>query len=156
VLGGSVLGYLLAAWNYKRLGAWLLAYARNEWIAQGVAFLAIFVVVIFLAGAAGRIARWAAQGIGLRWFDRLLGAAFGVVRGALVVTVLVMTLAAFGNGSSLLAESKLGSYFLVVGRGVSLAAPEDLRARFKAGLRQLNELQHDDNKQAAGKSGSHQ
>jgi len=155
VLAGSVLGYLLAAWNYKRLGAWLLSYAKNQWIAEGVAFLAIFVCVVFLAGAAGRIARWAAQGIGLRWFDRLLGAAFGAVRGCLIVMVLVMTMAAFGNGSRLLAESSLGSYFLVMGRGASWAAPSELRARFRDGLRQLSEMQHDEGRKAADKSGSH-
>ncbi len=69
-MAGSVLGYLLAAWNYKRFGAWLLPYAKNEWIAQGVAFLLIFICIVFLAGAAGRVARWAAHGSG---YDGLTG-----------------------------------------------------------------------------------
>jgi membrane protein required for colicin V production len=154
VLAGSVLGYLLAAWNYKRLGAWFLSYAKNEWIAQGAAFLAIFVGVVFLAGLAGRLARWAAQGVGLRWFDRLLGAAFGVVRGALIVMVLVMTMAAFGSGSRLLAESRLGSYFLLMGRGASWAAPAELRARFRDGLHRLSDVHGGEQQQAAGTSGA--
>ncbi len=151
VLAGSVLGYVLAAWNYKRLGAWFLSYAKNEWIAQGAAFLAIFVGMLFLAGAAGRIARWAAQGVGLRWFDRLLGAAFGMVRGGLIVMVLVMTMAAFGDGLRLLAESRLGPYFLLMGRGASWAAPAELRARFRDGLHRLSDLR-DGKQQAAGNS----
>jgi membrane protein required for colicin V production len=154
VLAGSVLGYLLAAWNYKRLGAWLLSYAKNEWIAQGAAFLAIFVCVLFLAGAAGRVARWAAQGVGLRWFDRLLGAAFGVVRGALIVMVMVMAMAAFGSGSRLLAESRLGSYFLLMGRGASWVAPTELRARFRDGLHRLSDLRNEESQQTAGNSGT--
>lgn len=143
-LVGSVVGYLLAAWNYKRLGGWFLSYAKNEWVAQGAAFLLIFVSVVFLAGAAGRIARWAAQGVGLRWFDRLLGAAFGLLRGALIVMVLVMTMAAFGSGSRMLAESKLGSYFLVLGRGATWAAPAELRARFRDGLKTLGSMRSAD------------
>jgi membrane protein required for colicin V production len=154
VLAGSVLGYLLAAWNYKRLGGWFLSYAKNEWIAQGAAFLAIFLCVVFLAGAAGRLARWAAQGVGLRWFDRLLGAAFGVVRGALIVMVLVMSIAAFGGGSRLLAESKLGQYFLVMGQGASWAAPAELRARFRDGLNKLKDLHTGEGQQPAGGSGN--
>lgn len=149
-LGGSVAGYLVAAWNYKRLGGWILPYAKNEWIAQGVAFLLIFVSIVFLAGAAGRVARWAAQGVGLRWFDRLLGAAFGILRGALIVMVLVMTLAAFGTGSRMLADSRLGSYFLVLGRGATWAAPAELRVRFRDGLKTLGSIRAADSAQGAG------
>ncbi len=150
-LAGAVLGYLLAAWNYRRFGAWLLAYAKNEWVAQGVAFLLIFIGVVFLAGAAGRVARWAAHGVGLRWFDRLLGAAFGVVRGALIVMVLVMAMATFIPGSRMLAESKLGSYFLVMGRGATWTAPAELRARFRDGLRTLSEIRNAASQESAPK-----
>ena len=153
-LAGAVLGYLLAAWNYKRLGAWLLPYAKNEWIAQGVAFLLIFICIVFLAGAAGRLARWAAHGVGLRWFDRMLGAAFGLVRGALIVMVLVMTMAAFVPGSRMLADSRLGSYFLVMGRGATWAAPAELRARFKDGLQALSKARIPETKENAPKSGA--
>ena len=155
-LAGSVLGYLLAAWNYKRFGVWLLPYAKNEWIAQGVAFLLIFIGIVFLAGAAGRLARWAAHGIGLRWFDRFLGAAFGVLRGALIVMVLVMTLAAFVPGSHMLADSRLGSYFLVMGRGATWVAPAELRARFRDGLRALSDIRNNETntKESAPKSGA--
>lgn len=153
---GSVLGYLLAAWNYRRVGGWLVPYAKNEWIAQGVAFAVIFMAVLLLAGAAGRVARWAAHGVGLRWFDRMLGAAFGVARGALVVMVLVMTLAAFGSGSRVLADSKLGPYFLLMGRGATWVAPAELRNRFRDGLRRLSELRQEEEKQAADKSSQNQ
>ncbi len=155
-LAGSVLGYLLAAWNYKRFGVWLLPYAKNEWIAQGVAFLLIFIGIVFLAGAAGRLARWAAHGIGLRWFDRFLGAAFGVLRGALIVMVMVMAMAAFVPGSHMLAESRLGSYFLVMGRGATWAAPAELRARFRDGLRALSDIRNTETKtkESAPKSGA--
>jgi membrane protein required for colicin V production len=153
-LAGSVLGYVLAAWNYKRFGVWLLPYTKSEWVAQGVAFLLIFICIIFLAGAVGRVVRWAAHGVGLRWFDRLLGAAFGLLRGALIVMVLVMTMATFVPGSRMLAESRLGSYFLVMGRGATLAAPSELRAKFKDGLRSLSEIRNKETKESAPKSGA--
>jgi len=153
-LAGTVLGYLLAAWNYKRFGAWLLPYTKNEWIAQGVAFLLIFICIVFLAGAVGRLARWAAHGVGLRWFDRLLGAAFGMLRGALIVMVMVMSMAAFVPGSRMLAESKLGLYFLVIGRGATWVAPSELQARFKDGLRSLGEIRNARTKEDAPKSGA--
>lgn len=141
-LAGVVVGYLLAAWEYQRIAPWFAPYVKNEWVAHAAAFLSIFVAVTVLAGFIGRIARWAMKEVGLRWFDRLLGAAFGLVRGALVVSVLVMALAAFGPGSVKLAESRLGSYFLVVGRAATWVAPYELREAFRRGVKGISDLQN--------------
>lgn|SRR5512133_89133 len=139
-LAGAILGYLLAAWNYKRVAPWFLPYVKNDWVANAAGFLLIFIVIAILAGLAGRIARWAMKEVGLRWFDRLLGAAFGLLKGALVVSVFVMALAAFGPGSKSLAESRFGSYFLVVGRAAAWVAPYDLREGFRQGAKALSSM----------------
>ncbi len=139
-LAGAVVGYLLAAWGYQRVAPWFLPYVKNDWVASATAFLVIFLAVAILAGIAGRIARWAMKEVGLRWFDRFLGAVFGLVRGVLVVTVLVMAMAAFGPGSKTLAESRFGSYFLVVGRAATWVAPYELREGFRRGVKALGEI----------------
>lgn len=139
-LAGAVLGYLFAVWEYARWAPWFLPYVKSEAIAQWVSFLTIFFVVLLLAGMAGRIARWAGKAAGLRWFDRLLGAAFGLVRGVVIVTVLVLGLAAFSPGSRTLEASQLGGYFLVLARGASWVAPGDLRARLREGVEALRRV----------------
>ena len=72
--------------------------------------------------------------------------------------VLVMTMAAFIPGSRMLAESRFGSYFLVMGRGATWAAPSELRARFREGLRSLSEIRNQGTKtgtkEDASKSGA--
>jgi membrane protein required for colicin V production len=141
-LAGAILGYVLAAWNYKRVAPWFLPYVKNDWVASAAGFLLIFIAIVILAGAAGRIARWAMKEVGLRWFDRVLGAAFGLVKGGLIVSVLVMALAAFGPGSKALAESQYGSYFLVVGRAVSWVAPYELREGFRQGAKALGSMRN--------------
>lgn len=146
-LVGTVLGYLLAAWQYSRLAPHYLPYVKNQWAADAAAFLTIFIAVVLLAGIAGRIARWMMHEVGLRWFDRVLGGVFGVLKGALIVTVLVMAMAAFGPGSKMLADSRFGSYFLVVGRGAVWVAPYELRERFRQGLNALRGLNHSEGDQ---------
>ncbi len=141
-LAGVILGYLLAAWNYKRVAVWFLPHVKNDWVANAAGFLVIFIVIVILAGVAGRIARWAMKEVGLRWFDRLLGAVFGLVKGGLVVTVLVMALAAFGPGSKSLADSQYASYFLVVGRAASWVAPYELREGFRQGAKALSNMRN--------------
>ena len=76
-LAGVIVGYLLAAWEYPRVAAWFAPHVNSQWAADIAGFFTIFVIVVVLAGVLGRIARWAVHGVGLRWFDRLLGAAFG-------------------------------------------------------------------------------
>ena len=78
--------------------------------------------------------------VGLRWFDRVLGALFGALRGALIVMVLVMSLASFGPGSKALASSQFGWYFLVLGRAAVVAAPAELRDQFRRGISAAKEI----------------
>ena len=133
VLAGVVLGYLLAVWEYWRVAARIAPYVREPWLADIAGFFAVFFAVLLLAGVAGSIARWVMAKAGLRGVDRLLGAAFGLVRGLVVVSVVVLALAAFAPGSRLLAHSSLAAYFLVSARAMSWVAPAGLRERFRQG-----------------------
>ncbi len=133
-LAGVVLGYLLAAWEYGRVAPWFAPYVKSEPVAESAAFLAIFFAVLIAAGIIGRIARWLAREAGLGWADRLLGAAFGLVRGGAIVAVLVLALAAFAPGSQMLGRSSLGGYFLVAARGMSWLAPATLRQKLRQGV----------------------
>lgn len=137
-IAGLVLGYLLAAWQYPRLSAWFAPHLKAPWLGDIAGFLIIFLAVMVLAGVAGRIARWAAKEAGLRAFDRMLGAVLGLLRGALIVAVILMGMAAFTPASKWLEGSELAPYFLVVGRAAIWVAPSELRARFYQGLELLH------------------
>jgi membrane protein required for colicin V production len=139
-LAGTVVGYLLAAWEYPVVARYLEPYVKNDLVAAGAGFFLIFVVVVIFAGIAGRIARWATKSVGLHWFDRLLGGAFGFLRGALVVMVLVMAMASFLPSSSALAKSSLAQYFLVAGRAAVYAGPGELKQKFRDGLKALERI----------------
>jgi membrane protein required for colicin V production len=136
-LAGVVFGYVLAAWGCYRVGEWFLPYVKTAAIANLAGFLTILFAVMIVAGMAGRIARWAMKEVGLRWVDRLLGAAFGVVRGLVIVTVVLLAVAAFNPESRFLRHSQLAGYFLVAGRGASWAAPAALRQQFREGVAAL-------------------
>jgi len=132
-LAGVIGGYLLAAWEYPRVGAWFAQHLNSQWAADIVAFFTIFLAVVLLAGIIGRIVRRAVHGVGLRWFDRLLGAVFGFVRGAVISTVIVLALAAFAPQWGWLQQSRVAPFLLVSGRALIWAAPADLRQRFREG-----------------------
>jgi membrane protein required for colicin V production len=151
-LAGVVVGYLVAAWEYESLAQWFMPYVKATWVAEVAAFFAVFLAVVLAAGILGRIARWLLKKAGLRWFDRLLGGAFGLVRGVLMVTVIVLAVASFTPGSRWLADSSLGPYFLVMARGAIWVAPAEVRNRFRQGVAALQGLTPQVNSEGSGTS----
>ena len=151
-LAGVTVGFLLAAWEYSTVSAWF-NFISPKWAADIVAFFVVFLVVVILAGVIGRIVSWGMKQVGLRWVDRLLGAAFGVVRGLLVVTVIVVATAAFAPHAQWLEQSRSAPYFLVIGRGASLLTPSDIRERVSKGIEVLHSGKNlEEKKQPAGSS----
>lgn len=131
---GLVVGYIVAAWQYRRLAEWFESFLKNPWLAEILGFLIIFFAIVLLFGIAARIARWIMKEAGLSGFDRFLGALLGLLRGGLMVAVILVGMTAFEPASKLLHESELAPYFLVVGRAAIWLAPAELRARFYQGL----------------------
>ena len=136
---GLIVGYIVAAWQYRHLAEWFETFLKNPWLAEILGFLIIFFVILLLFGIAARIARWVMKEAGLSGFDRFLGALLGLLRGGLMVAVILMGMTAFEPASKLLHESELAPYFLVVGRAAIWLAPPDLRARFYQGLELIHQ-----------------
>jgi membrane protein required for colicin V production len=136
-LAGSIIGFLLAAWEYERIAPWFMPYVKSQAIADLAGFLTILCAVVITAGIIARIVRNLVRAVGLRWADRFLGGAFGVVRGVVIVTVAIMAITAFAPESPQLAASHLAGYFQLAGGGASWLAPSSLRQRFREGAAQL-------------------
>lgn len=152
-LAGVVLGFLIASWEYGAVSSHL-GFINPPWVADITGFFIIFVLIAILAGTIGRIASWGMKQVGLRWIDRVLGGAFGLVRGALVVTILLMATAAFAPQTEWLARSNLAPYFLVVGRAASWLTPSEVRHRVHDGVEMLHKGKNitEDAKVPAGSS----
>jgi membrane protein required for colicin V production len=131
---GLIVGYIVAAWQYERLAAWLMSFLKSEWLADIFGFLIIFFAILLLFGLAGRMARKLMKEVGLSGLDRFMGALLGLVKGCLLVAVVLMGMTAFAPTSTMLENSKLAPYFLVTGRAAIWLAPSALRARFFEGL----------------------
>jgi len=136
-LAGVVVGYLLAVWEYQRVAAWYAPYVQAAWAANLAAYVTIFFAVVVLAGMVGRIARWGASTAGLRWFDRVLGGAFGLVRGLLLVMAVLLAMMSWNPGSAWLAKSRVAPYLLVMARGAVWLAPSEVRREFRDGLNRM-------------------
>jgi len=99
-----------------------------------VAFLAIFLGIMILAGILGKIVRWMMKEAGLSFVDRFFGGVLGLLRGCLLIAIVLVGMTAFTPTSRWLQGSSMAPYFLVVGRAAIWVAPAELRAEFYKGL----------------------
>jgi membrane protein required for colicin V production len=140
-LAGLVVGLLLASWDYQKLMPWLARWVHSQATVEALAFISIVLAVMIAAALAGRIVRWSVQSIGLGWADGLAGAAFGLVKGCVLVTIAVMAIAAFWPGARWLRQSRLAPNFLSMARHAAAVAPADLADRIRSGVMVLRKEQ---------------
>jgi membrane protein required for colicin V production len=140
-LAGLVAGYLIAAWQYRRLADWFATFLKQQWLGDISAFLIIFFLVLAVAGLLGRLTRRIMKAAGLTALDRTLGAVLGLVKGTLVVAIVLVAIAAFAPAARWLPGSQLAPYFMVGGRAAVWLAPTELRLRFDQGLDYLRKAQ---------------
>ncbi len=142
-LAGVVLGLLIASWNFQRLMPWILHAIHTPAVAEAIAFLAIALAIMICAGLIGRALHWSVRSIGLGWLDRLVGAAFGFLKGCIVVTLGVMALAAFFPRNRWLDHSQLAPYFLAAAHTSTAVTPAELGARIRDGVKLIRDAQPD-------------
>ena len=107
---------------------------QNREAANLIAFLLIALLVMVVAGLAGRLLRGLFRGVGLGIVDRLLGAVFGLVEGCVVVTLVLMGIVAFLPRQDWLGNSRLAPVFLTAAHGGSHVVPFALGRRNPSGL----------------------
>ena len=132
-LGGAVVGLVGAAWCYPWLTPLFQIFVKLTPLAQLLSFLTIFFALFVAMGVTGRMLSRAAKGTGMRWAYRLLGAAFGLVRGIVAAAVLVLAFALFYPESHTVTGSVFGRHLLGVARVASWLAPAEVRERFSQG-----------------------
>jgi membrane protein required for colicin V production len=136
-LGGLIVGILLASWNYNHVAVYLEHFITAPGIAQIVAFLLIVIGVMVLSTFLGKALNRTAHAIGLGFFDRILGAIFGLARGCLIGVAILMAVAAFRPHSTWAENSRLSPYFLAGAHAVSFVVPHDLQQQILNGVLQL-------------------
>ena len=136
-LVGLVLGLALASWNYGLIAAQVLPMVRIEAVANVIGFLLIALVVMGLAGVAGKILAKVFHQLGLGCLDRLAGAAFGFFQGALLVTVVILATLAFFPKAHWLKEAQLPRYFFGAFHLSTDMSPAALSERIRLALRAL-------------------
>lgn len=141
-LAALVLGIVCGLWWYPEVGRYIEPHAANKGIAGFVAFFFILFVCLALGWLVSKILRAIIKAGGLDWADRVMGAAFGLVRGVLAAAAVVLAIVSFllGTGATqAVAQSRLAPAVLYGARGLAAVAPRPLQEAFDRGLMRVRE-----------------
>lgn len=119
-----VLSVYLAYTFYEPVGVWLQTYISRGNVASFVAFIVIFAVVIIC----GSIISWFARKLvvgPLKAADRMLGAAFGLIRGVLIAGIILYLMVVFKIGTDEIGKSRTVPYITYVMDAVLDMLPDE-------------------------------
>ncbi len=143
----GILGILFGFWFYYIPAGWVRSMFNWQHGANIFGFCAVYVAFIIAGAIVGRILGKMMKFAGLSFFDRLGGAAFGVLRGAVVLVAVATVITAFAPVPPplVIVESKVMPYASVAGNVLAWLAPASLKEAYYDSLQKLRKV-WDENK----------
>ena len=111
ILAGIIVGVVLAGHFSGPLGQ-RLTFIPGEGVAKVVAFAIILIAVLIVAAIIAKLLTWAAKVVMLGWVNRLGGAVFGLLLGALFCGALLAMWVHFVGMEKAIAESAIAPILL--------------------------------------------
>jgi membrane protein required for colicin V production len=141
-LATVVLALMLGIWFYGFPAAWFAPYLSSPTLAQGAGFFLIFCATMMAGAVVSRVVHGAVKATGLSFFDHVLGAGFGALRGVLIAVAIVTGAMAFSRADKpprAIVESRLTPYVVDAARVFASMAPYDLKQGFRKTYAQVKD-----------------
>jgi membrane protein required for colicin V production len=136
-LFAAIAGLVLGMWFYGTAGLLVSRWITSDRVAHWVGFLLVFLAVVLVGALIGAIVKKFLSAVGLSFFDRLLGAAFGLLRGAVIAITLLTAWIAFGprgdskSAPGAMVHSQIAPYLMKASELFVSIAPAELKNNFR-------------------------
>ena len=130
----GVLAGFYAAYSYYSL----LAKPLAHWISSTpylniLSFMIIFCVIFILISILGIIIKYLLNIAFLGWIDRICGAGFGIIKGTLIVSVVLISLTAFlPKGAPIVKNSLLSPHVTLISEKMVKIVSKDMKHLYEA------------------------
>jgi len=141
----TVIAIVAAIWFCGQAGRLLRPYLAHERLADFAGFLLVFFTIVLAGAIASRILDRLIKWMGLKWLDRLMGAALGALRAALAAAAIVLGMCSFSRNPPpmVVAESALSPYLLEMANVMVALAPPEMRKVFDESYGKVKKLWKD-------------
>ncbi len=138
----AILGVVFGFWFYGVPAEWVHHYLKSTTLSNLIGFMLVFWAVLMVGSLLAKLCSKLFKWTGLSWLDRLLGAAFGLVRGALIALAMIAVLLAFTPRPmpNWMVKSEVLPYAMDASSALSELAPNPIKAAFLDSMHELRRL----------------
>ena len=138
----TVFGVLCGFWFYGIPAAAVYKYVHSATASNLIGFFVVFFGLIFVGALVGKLLSKLFKWTGLSWLDRLMGAMFGLVRGALVAVAFIAVLLAFipKPTPNWMVNSTVLPYAIDASNTLAALAPNTIKDTFRESVREIRKI----------------
>ena len=137
---GVFVGFYGAYYYHPLVANLISRFIDNKSYLEIISFIISFVVLFLAVGFVGVLLKHLLKAISLGWADRILGSAFGLVKATLIISFLLVPLAAFlPKDSSLMKNSLLAPHVMRLSEKIVLIVPKEMKEAFSDNLESLKD-----------------
>ena len=130
---GVLAGFYAAYSNYPLLAKPLARWISNTPYLNILSFMIIFCVIFILISILGIIIKYLLNIAFLGWVDRICGAGFGIIKGVLIVSVVLISLTAFlPMGAPVIKNSLLSPHATLISEKMVKIVSKDMKHLYEA------------------------
>jgi membrane protein required for colicin V production len=137
---GVLAGFYAAYTYYPLLASWLSDLIANESYLSIISFFIAFSVTFLTIGFLGVILKHIFKATAVGWADRILGGAFALIKAVLIVSVLLIPLAAFlPKDSAIIRHSRIAPHVTSTSEKMVATVPLEMKEKFQNNIKALKE-----------------
>jgi membrane protein required for colicin V production len=138
----TVLGLFCGLWFYGVAGAYVTPLIKSRHIANLIGFFMIFFGFALVGALLGYLLDRLFRLAKLTWLNRVLGGAFGLLRGVLIAAVVVMAMMAFPAKppAQAVARSRMAPDVVGVAEMTVAIAPREIKDAFRNSYERLKQI----------------
>lgn len=135
----SITGVLCGFWFYGIPADWIHRHLSSRTASNLLGFFLVFFAFVFVGALIGYLLAKLFKWTGLTWLDRLLGGAFGLVRGGLIAVGFIAVLMAFTPKPTpaWMVDSRLLPYAIDTSDLLATLAPRPVKDAFRDSMRDI-------------------
>lgn len=140
-LAAMLVAFAFGCTFYAEASEYFLEYTSSTNVAYLLGFCLIFFGILLAGSLAGTAATLLFKWIGLSWANRILGGAFGLLRGVLICIVLLLVMNAFlpGQPPRAVVQSTLAPYLMDASKTLSTISPQRMQVEFQSNYNKARE-----------------
>jgi membrane protein required for colicin V production len=141
----TITGMLCGFWFYGIPADWIHHYVTSRTASNLFGFFIVFFGCVIAGSLIGALLSRLFKWTGLSWLDRLLGGAFGVVRGALIAVAFIAVLMAFTPKPTpnWMVDSKVLPYAIDASNLCAALAPNAIKEAFRESMNDIRKIWDD-------------